>query len=148
MRLAAIVWASHRGACSARLISSIAGILLPSLATCTRVCTLQVVLATNIAETSLTIDGISFVIDCGFAKIKSFNPKTGMESLLVQPVCAATLQRTCHHYATACSRTHTVVQLPSLPGFPRRCALASLALADLEGQRAAAGGPCGSCWAR
>ena len=42
-------------------------------------------LATNIAETSLTIDGIIFVIDPGFCKMKSYNPHTGMESLIVVP---------------------------------------------------------------
>jgi HrpA-like RNA helicase len=41
----------------------------------------KVVVATNIAETSLTIDGICFVIDPGFSKQKSFNARTGMESL-------------------------------------------------------------------
>jgi pre-mRNA-splicing factor ATP-dependent RNA helicase DHX16 len=49
----------------------------------------KVVLATNIAETSLTIDGICYVIDCGFAKQKSFNPRTGMESLIVTPISKA-----------------------------------------------------------
>lgn len=47
------------------------------------------VLATNIAETSLTIDGIKYVIDPGFCKQKSYNPKTGMESLIVTPVSKA-----------------------------------------------------------
>lgn len=37
----------------------------------------KVVLATNIAETSLTIDGIKYVIDPGFAKQNSYNPRTG-----------------------------------------------------------------------
>ena len=46
-------------------------------------------LATNIAETSLTIDGIVFVIDPGFSKLNSFNPRTGMESLIVAPVSRA-----------------------------------------------------------
>lgn len=49
----------------------------------------KVVLATNIAETSLTIDGICFVIDTGFAKQKSYNPKSGMESLIVTPISKA-----------------------------------------------------------
>ena len=47
------------------------------------------VLATNIAETSLTIDGIIYVIDCGFAKQTSYKPRTGMESLIVTPVSKA-----------------------------------------------------------
>ncbi|XP_078430024.1 pre-mRNA-splicing factor ATP-dependent RNA helicase DEAH1-like [Wolffia australiana] len=54
----------------------------------------KVVLATNIAETSLTIDGIKYVIDPGFCKIKSYNPRTGMESLLVNPISkASAMQR-------------------------------------------------------
>ena len=51
--------------------------------------TRKVVLATNIAETSLTIDGIVYVIDPGFQKINSYNPRTGMESLSVAPVSRA-----------------------------------------------------------
>lgn len=49
----------------------------------------KVVLATNIAETSLTINGICFVIDAGFSKQKSFNAKSGMESLVVTPISQA-----------------------------------------------------------
>ena len=46
----------------------------------------KVVLATNIAETSITIDGVVFVIDPGFVKQNSYNPHTGMSSLVVVPV--------------------------------------------------------------
>lgn len=49
----------------------------------------KVVLGTNIAETSLTIDGICYVIDTGFCKQKSFNARTGMESLIVTPISKA-----------------------------------------------------------
>ncbi|CAL1534296.1 unnamed protein product [Lymnaea stagnalis] len=49
----------------------------------------KVILATNIAETSLTIDGIVYVIDPGFCKQKSYNARTGMESLVVTPVSKA-----------------------------------------------------------
>jgi HrpA-like RNA helicase len=41
------------------------------------------IVATNIAETSLTVDGIYFVIDPGFCKLKVFNPKIGMDALQV-----------------------------------------------------------------
>uniref|UniRef100_A0A0D9WG40 RNA helicase n=1 Tax=Leersia perrieri TaxID=77586 RepID=A0A0D9WG40_9ORYZ len=53
----------------------------------------KVVLATNIAETSLTIDGIKYVVDPGFCKVKSYNPRTGMESLLVAPVSKASAEQ-------------------------------------------------------
>lgn len=49
----------------------------------------KIVLGTNIAETSLTIDGICYVVDAGFCKQKSYNPRTGMESLLVIPISKA-----------------------------------------------------------
>nr|XP_009390104.1 PREDICTED: probable pre-mRNA-splicing factor ATP-dependent RNA helicase DEAH4 [Musa acuminata subsp. malaccensis] len=39
------------------------------------------IVATNIAETSLTVDGIVYVIDSGFVKQRQYNPSTGMYSL-------------------------------------------------------------------
>lgn len=53
----------------------------------------QVILATNIAETSLTINGIIYVIDPGFSKQKSYNPRSGMESLIVTPVSRASARQ-------------------------------------------------------
>jgi len=47
------------------------------------------VIATNIAEASLTIDGIFYVVDPGFAKMKVYNPKLGMDSLVVSPISQA-----------------------------------------------------------
>ncbi|PVU98746.1 hypothetical protein BB559_001319 [Furculomyces boomerangus] len=49
----------------------------------------KVILATNIAETSITIDGIVYVIDPGFVKQNSYNPRSGIESLQVVPCSRA-----------------------------------------------------------
>ncbi|KAI5365966.1 putative helicase, P-loop containing nucleoside triphosphate hydrolase [Septoria linicola] len=49
----------------------------------------KVIVATNIAETSLTVDGIMFVVDCGFSKLKVYNPRMGMDTLQITPVSQA-----------------------------------------------------------
>ncbi|PVI06892.1 P-loop containing nucleoside triphosphate hydrolase protein, partial [Periconia macrospinosa] len=56
--------------------------------------TRKVILATNIAETSVTVPGVRFVIDCGKSKIKQFRSKLGLESLLAKSVSkSAAIQR-------------------------------------------------------
>ncbi|KAL7551372.1 hypothetical protein ACHAWF_014571 [Thalassiosira exigua] len=47
------------------------------------------IVSTNVAETSLTVDGIKYVIDAGFCKLKVYNSKIGMDALNVTPVSRA-----------------------------------------------------------
>jgi len=49
----------------------------------------KVVISTNIAETSVTIDGITAVIDSGFAKLNWYNPRTFTSSLIESPISIA-----------------------------------------------------------
>jgi len=76
---------------------------------------LQVIIATNIAETSLTIDGIYYVVDPGFVKQKVYNSKTGMDQLLVTPISQVQLQRQDWH-GPAISHTYIIgtVTMPRL----------------------------------
>jgi ATP-dependent helicase HrpA len=46
----------------------------------------KIVIATNIAETSLTIPGIRYVIDAGLARISRYNPRTRTKRLPIEPV--------------------------------------------------------------
>ena len=47
----------------------------------------KIIVSTNIAETSLTVDGVSLIIDTGMAKKASFDPTRGINVLLSQPIC-------------------------------------------------------------
>ncbi|KAG2071377.1 P-loop containing nucleoside triphosphate hydrolase protein [Suillus decipiens] len=53
----------------------------------------KVVVSTNIAESSLTIDGIVYVVDPGFSKQKVYNPRIRVESLLVSPISKESAQQ-------------------------------------------------------
>ena len=53
----------------------------------------KIILATNIAETSITINGVVYVIDCGFSKIMTFNPRSGLETLAITPISKANAQQ-------------------------------------------------------
>lgn len=56
--------------------------------------TRKVILATNIAETSVTVPGVRFVVDCGKSKIKQYRSNLGLESLLAKPISkSAAIQR-------------------------------------------------------
>ena len=81
--------------------------------------TRKVIVSTNIAEASVTIDGIVYVIDCGFVKLRAFNPRTGIESLTATPVSkASATQRAGRAGRTKpgkCYRLYTQPAYESLP---------------------------------
>ena len=49
----------------------------------------RIVLATNVAETSLTVPGIRFVVDAGTARVKRYSLRSKVEQLMVEPVSQA-----------------------------------------------------------
>lgn len=78
----------------------------------------KVILATNIAETSITISGIRYVIDPGFVKMRQYNPRTGMEALLIQPTSKSSARqrtgRAGREAAGECFRLYTEESFLSL----------------------------------
>ena len=49
----------------------------------------QVILATNIAETSITVPGVRYVVDTGFVKARAYKARLATESLQVVPISQA-----------------------------------------------------------
>lgn len=65
----------------------------------------KVVISTNIAETSVTINGITTVIDSGLAKLNFYNPKTYTSSLIETPVSKASCNQRRGRAGRTCSGT-------------------------------------------
>jgi RNA helicase HrpA len=78
----------------------------------------KIVVATNIAETSVTIDGIDWVIDTGRAKINAFNPRTLIQSLEEQPISQASAEQ--RRGRTGRTRPGTCLRLFSKEALQRR----------------------------
>ncbi len=78
----------------------------------------KVVISTNIAETSVTINGVTTVIDCGLAKLNFYNPRTFTSSLNEVPVSKAS----CNQRRGRAGRTQpgTCYRLYSKKDFERR----------------------------
>uniref|UniRef100_A0A671L4P5 ATP-dependent RNA helicase DHX33 n=1 Tax=Sinocyclocheilus anshuiensis TaxID=1608454 RepID=A0A671L4P5_9TELE len=96
----------------------------------------KVVLSTNIAETSITISGIKYVIDTGMVKAKCYNPDSGLEVLAVQRVSKAQAWqrsgRAGREDAGSCYRLYTEEEFDNLANMTvpeiQRCNLASVIL--------------------
>eukprot|EP01062_Namystynia_karyoxenos_P043667 TRINITY_DN31979_c0_g1_i1.p1 TRINITY_DN31979_c0_g1~~TRINITY_DN31979_c0_g1_i1.p1 ORF type:complete len:590 (+),score=160.93 TRINITY_DN31979_c0_g1_i1:75-1844(+) len=96
----------------------------------------KIILSTNVAETSLTIPNVRFVVDCGLVKEKRYNPRTGMDSLTEVAVSRAQAQQRCgragREFPGECYRLYTeeVFQglQPSTEAEIRRVNLASVVL--------------------
>ncbi|HEY8961291.1 MAG TPA: helicase-related protein, partial [Luteolibacter sp.] len=53
----------------------------------------KIIVATNVAETSLTIDGVRTVIDAGLARIASFDPRRGIDTLHIRKISRAAAEQ-------------------------------------------------------
>ena len=53
----------------------------------------KIIVATNVAETSLTIEGVRTVIDSGLARIASFEPRRGINTLLIRKISRAAAEQ-------------------------------------------------------
>ncbi len=91
----------------------------------------KVILSTNIAETSLTIDGVRIVVDAGLSRRSRFDPRRGMSGLVTEPVSKASADqrrgRAGRQAPGVCYRLWTERQHAELPEY----ALPEIASADL-----------------
>ena len=82
----------------------------------------KVILATSIAETSLTIDGVRVVIDAGLARSARFDPRRGMSGLVTTPVSRASADqrrgRAGRQHPGVCYRLWTETKHQQLPTHP------------------------------
>jgi ATP-dependent helicase HrpA len=107
----------------------------------------RVVLATNVAETSLTIPGIVYVVDPGLARVNRYSVRTGVSQLLVEPISRASADQrkgrcgriesgVCfrlyeeHDYASRPAHTDPEIKRVSLAGVILR--MKALRLGDIE----------------
>ncbi|KAF6087788.1 DEAH-box helicase 35 [Phyllostomus discolor] len=79
----------------------------------------KVIVATNVAETSITVSGVVYVIDCGFVKLRAYNPRTAIECLVVVPVSQASANqragRAGRNRSGKCYRLYTEEAFDNLP---------------------------------
>ena len=71
----------------------------------------KVILSTNIAETSITIPGVKYVIDTGMVKARGYNPRVGLDLLLVQPISKAQARQRAGRAGGQCVHVFVCVSL-------------------------------------
>ena len=81
----------------------------------------RIVLATNIAETSITVPGVRGVIDCGFARISHYSPKTKVQRLPIEAISRASAQQRAGRCgrigAGICVRLYSEIDFNARPEF-------------------------------
>ncbi len=53
----------------------------------------KIIVSTNVAETSLTIEGIKAVVDCGLARVANYDPRRGINTLTIQKISRASAEQ-------------------------------------------------------
>src|SRR5690606_25863404 len=83
----------------------------------------RIVLATNVAETSLTVPRILYVVDPGLARVKRYSPRGKLDRLHIEPVSQASANQRagrCGRIAPGtCYRLYSEADFESRPGWAR-----------------------------